>query len=171
MSSTNSDSATSWRAIAVAPAAISFFDADGELLFREPRGIDGGYGYPQYSVHRGRLQMLLLSAVRDRLGPDAVHDGRRAHRLRRVRRPPHGRTPRQATSTHECWSVPTASIPSFALALHPEPDPLMWSGLRMFRGAVDGEPFLDGRTMAIVKGANGVDLVAYPIGGGQSTGL
>ena len=43
----------------------------------------------------------------------------------------------------------------------------MWSGLRMFRGAVDGDPFLDGRTMAIVKGANGVDLVMYPIGGGQ----
>ena len=40
----------------------------------------------------------------------------------------------------------------------------------MFRGAVDGEPFLDGRTMAIVKGANGVDLVVYPIGAGRSTG-
>ena len=51
--------------------------------------------------------------------------------------------------------------------LHPEPDPLLWSGLRMFRGAVDGEPFLDGRTMAIVKGADGVDLVTYPIGDGQ----
>ena len=36
----------------------------------------------------------------------------------------------------------------------------------MFRGAADGEPFLDGHTMAIVKGANGVDLVVYPIGGG-----
>lgn len=37
----------------------------------------------------------------------------------------------------------------------------------MFRGSADGEPFLDGRTMSIVKGANGVDLVVYPIGGGQ----
>ena len=37
----------------------------------------------------------------------------------------------------------------------------------MFRGAVDGEPFLDGRTMAIVKGDNGIDLVVYPIGGGM----
>ena len=38
-------------------------------LFREPRGIDGGYGYPQYSVHRGQLQMLLLSALRESSGP------------------------------------------------------------------------------------------------------
>src|SRR6185312_7853707 len=59
--------------IAVAPAAIAYYDTDGALLFREPRGIDGGYGYPQYSVHRGRLQMLLLTALRDRLGPNAVH--------------------------------------------------------------------------------------------------
>lgn len=36
----------------------------------------------------------------------------------------------------------------------------------MFRGAAEGEPFLDGRMMSIVKGANGVDLVVYPIGGG-----
>jgi 5-methylphenazine-1-carboxylate 1-monooxygenase len=60
--------------IAAAPAAIAYYDTEGALLFREPRGIDGGYGYPQYSVHRGRLQMLLLSTLRDRLGASAVHD-------------------------------------------------------------------------------------------------
>ena len=36
----------------------------------------------------------------------------------------------------------------------------------MFRGAV-AAMFLDGSTMSIVKGANGVDLVVYPIGDGQ----
>src|ERR1700742_923498 len=49
--------------IAVAPAAITYYDTDGTLLYREPRGVDGGYGCPQYSVHRGALQMLLLSAL------------------------------------------------------------------------------------------------------------
>ena len=47
--------------------------------------------------------------------------------------------------------------------LHPEPDPLLWSGVRMFRGAAPGD-FLDGRTMVIVKDPDGVDLVTYPIG-------
>ena len=60
---------------AVAPTAISYYDTEGHLLFREPRGIDGGYGYPQYSVHRGELQMLLLSALRERLGWNAVRTG------------------------------------------------------------------------------------------------
>src|SRR5438270_3729212 len=61
--------------MAVAPTSISYYDTEGELLFREPRGIDGGYGYPQYSVHRGQLQMLLLSALRERLGCNAVRTG------------------------------------------------------------------------------------------------
>jgi 2-polyprenyl-6-methoxyphenol hydroxylase-like FAD-dependent oxidoreductase len=49
--------------------------------------------------------------------------------------------------------------------LHPGPDPLLWSGVRMFRGAAAGD-FLDGATMVIVKDPDGIDLVTYPIGGG-----
>ncbi|HEX7826588.1 MAG TPA: FAD-dependent monooxygenase, partial [Mycobacterium sp.] len=61
--------------LAAEPVAISFFDETGRLTFSEPRGIAGGYAWPQYSVHRGDLQMLLLSAVRDRLGSGAVRTG------------------------------------------------------------------------------------------------
>ena len=64
--------------IAVAPTSICYFEPDGTLLFREPRGLRGGYGWPQYSVHRGKLQMLLLDAVRNRLGADSVRTGVRA---------------------------------------------------------------------------------------------
>ena len=47
----------------------------GREIYAEPRGIDAGYRWPQFSVHRGRLQMLLLQQVIDRLGPDAVKTG------------------------------------------------------------------------------------------------
>src|ERR1700752_2014668 len=63
------------RAISATPAVIDFYTSEGALMFREPRGIEGGCGYPQRSVHRGRLQMMLLDAVADRLGPDAVCTG------------------------------------------------------------------------------------------------
>jgi 2-polyprenyl-6-methoxyphenol hydroxylase-like FAD-dependent oxidoreductase len=152
--------------VAVAPAAISYYDTDGNLLYREPRGIDGGYGYPQYSVHRGQLQMLLLSAVRDRLGPNAVHTDAELHSFVES-----GDRVRAHTSAGDFTAdalVGADGIQSVVRAqLHPEADPLLWSGVRMFRGAVEGEPLLDGRTMAIVKDADGVDLVTYPIGGGQ----
>jgi 5-methylphenazine-1-carboxylate 1-monooxygenase len=150
--------------VAVAPAAISYYDTDGELLFREPRGIEGGYGFPQYSVHRGQLQMLLLSALRDRVGPDAVRAGVKVTGF-----VPSGDRVAVQTCTGDLVAdtlIGADGIHSAVRAqLHPE-DPLLWSGVRMFRGAAGGEPFLDGRTMAIVKGADGVDLVVYPIGGG-----
>src|SRR5690606_14981002 len=38
----------------------------GQEIWREPRGADAGYDVPQYSFHRGRLQTILLAAVRER---------------------------------------------------------------------------------------------------------
>ena len=32
---------------------------NGKDVYSEPRGIEAGYNWPQYSVHRGELQMLL----------------------------------------------------------------------------------------------------------------
>jgi 2-polyprenyl-6-methoxyphenol hydroxylase-like FAD-dependent oxidoreductase len=151
--------------IAVAPEAISYYDSDGTLLFREPRGIEGGYGYPQYSVHRGELQMVLLAAVRDRLGPGAIRTGAALIGFTETERD---------VRVHTAGGELTAGVlvgadgvhSTVRARLHPEPDPLLWSGVRMFRGAAPGDPFLDGRTMAIIKGADGVELVVYMIGGG-----
>ncbi|MGA1756509.1 MAG: FAD-dependent monooxygenase, partial [Pseudomonadales bacterium] len=41
---------------------------NGRDIYSEPRGIKAGYQWPQFSLHRGRLQMLLLQTVVDRLG-------------------------------------------------------------------------------------------------------
>jgi 2-polyprenyl-6-methoxyphenol hydroxylase-like FAD-dependent oxidoreductase len=151
--------------VSVAPDAICFYSADGALLFREPRGLAGGYRWPQYSVHRGQLQMLLLTAVLDRLGPDAVRTGARLTGF--------STTVDGVTAHTGCGDIVAQVLVGadgvhsvVRSTLHPEADPLMWSGVRMFRGATPGPPFLDGRTMAIVKGGAGVDLVVYPIGGG-----
>ena len=38
----------------------------GEIIWREPRGIFAGYHWPQFSIHRGELQMLLYAAVIER---------------------------------------------------------------------------------------------------------
>ena len=36
---------------------------NGNDVYAEPRGLLAGYKWPQYSVHRGQLQMLLLREV------------------------------------------------------------------------------------------------------------
>src|ERR1700756_3413716 len=56
-------------------AEQAHFAASGGFIWSEPRGRGLGYRWPQYSIHRGRLQMILLDAVRDRLGLGAVATG------------------------------------------------------------------------------------------------
>src|SRR3954464_1891461 len=51
-----------------ATQALSYFNKLGQLIYSEKRGISAGYKWPQYSIHRGRLQLLLLKTVRERLG-------------------------------------------------------------------------------------------------------
>src|SRR5690349_23986596 len=43
-------------------------DRFGNRIAVHPRGRYAGYDWPQYSIHRGDLQMLLVDAVRERLG-------------------------------------------------------------------------------------------------------
>src|SRR5690242_18860809 len=48
---------------------------NGKEVYAEQRGLRAGYKWPQYSVHRGGLQMLLYRSVVERLGADAIRTG------------------------------------------------------------------------------------------------
>ena len=50
---------------------------NGKDVYSEPRGLLAGYRWPQYAVHRGRLQMLLHRTAVERLGAGAVLTGHR----------------------------------------------------------------------------------------------
>jgi 2-polyprenyl-6-methoxyphenol hydroxylase-like FAD-dependent oxidoreductase len=63
--------------IGIATGELVYYNRFGSLIWSEPRGMAAGYRWPQFSVHRGALQMLLLDAVEERLGPDAVLTGHR----------------------------------------------------------------------------------------------
>src|ERR1700722_20213346 len=47
----------------------------GQVVWREPRGLDAGLDTPQFSIHRGKLHTVLLEAVRERLGANAIRTG------------------------------------------------------------------------------------------------
>src|SRR5205814_4919413 len=48
---------------------------NGNEVYSEWRGLKAGYNWPQYSVHRGGLQMLLYRAALERLGAAAIRTG------------------------------------------------------------------------------------------------
>ena len=59
----------------------AFFNRYGQLIYREPLGRYGGYGWPQFSIHRGDLQAVLLDACKHRIGAERIFTGWRCTRV------------------------------------------------------------------------------------------
>src|SRR3984893_9664116 len=57
---------------AIATQDATFFNRFGQLIYQEPLGRAAGYEHPQFSIHRGDLQMILLDAFRARAGSDRL---------------------------------------------------------------------------------------------------
>ncbi|MDQ0708738.1 2-polyprenyl-6-methoxyphenol hydroxylase-like FAD-dependent oxidoreductase [Arthrobacter woluwensis] len=152
------------RQLGVEPEALSYFNRHGQQIWSEPRGLAAGYRWPQLSVHRGRLQLGLYEAVRERLG-DVVRTG---HRLSAVRDRADGVTATFTTATGPVdvdadVLIGADGIHSALRALRfPEDGEPVWSGLTLWRGTARIAPFLDGRTM-IMAGDGEQKFVAYPL--------
>src|SRR3979490_88400 len=54
--------------VAIQTTDATFFNRFGQLIYQEPLGRAAGYDHPQFSIHRGDLQMVLLDAFRGRAG-------------------------------------------------------------------------------------------------------
>src|SRR5690349_8496047 len=54
---------------------LFYLNRKGQEIWREPRGTDAGFEYPQFSIHRGRLQAVIYQAVRARIGESRIHAG------------------------------------------------------------------------------------------------
>lgn len=141
----------------------------GQSIWSERRGVAAGYTWPQMSVHRGEFQMVLLDAVRERLGADAVVFG---HRLSGV----DGATATFTTAGGE--RTVTGDVVIGADGIHsalrrqsyPDEGRPVWNGLTLWRGTARVAPFLDGQTM-IMAGDGEQKFVAYPLSMPDSDGL
>ncbi|WP_432852461.1 flavin-dependent oxidoreductase [Amycolatopsis sp. CA-161197] len=146
----------------------------GQVILRKPCGLDAGFTLPQFCLHRGRLQGMLLRAVRERLGADAVRTGHRlvgfdqddsgvqAHFADR-----HGGAP--ATVRGDVLVAADGIHSTVRSLLFPAEGPPRWNGVLMWRGATDWPEFGGGRSM-IVAGGTAAKLVVYPIAPGRSAG-
>ncbi|MBT2397430.1 flavin-dependent oxidoreductase [Streptomyces sp. ISL-100] len=155
-------------AIGVPTADMVWVDRTGDRRHHEERGIARGYRWPQYSLHRGELQMMLLGAVRERLGPDAVRTGTAFEGVRHtadgVRVRATVRETGEAVDIAGDLLVGADGLHSAVRAgLHPDEGPLHWSGTMMWRGVTETDAFLTGRTMIHADAGRGARVIAYPI--------
>lgn len=156
-------------AIAIPTKELIYTNKFGQEIWREARGREAGYNWPQYSVHRGRLQMLLLDAVRRRLGEHAISAD---HDLVDFTQDADGVTA-QFRRRSDGASLPAqrAGLLVAADGIHstvrqkfyPAEGPPKWNGAVLWRAVSEAPPYLSGRSM-IMAGHQDQKFVCYPIG-------
>ncbi|CAN7645894.1 flavin-dependent oxidoreductase [Pseudorhodoferax sp. LjRoot39] len=139
---------------------------NGREIYAEPRGLAAGYRWPQYSVHRGELQMLLYRTVLERLGPDAVQLGQRVTGYRNGE---DGVAALVETRDGERREVQGALLvaadglhSAVRAQMHPQQPPIHWGGAIMWRGTTPGVPVRTGASF-VGLGSLKHRVVCYPI--------
>ena len=146
----------------------AFFNRFGQKLFAEERGKHAGYPNPEVGIHRGRLHGILLAAVRERLGEDAVvcdhHfeglDQTETEVSLRFKSTSDGsrRAPVAADVAVACDGVNSAVRRIF----YPD-ETVAFTGINTWRGITRRRPILDGRTYMRIGSIRTGKIVVYPI--------
>ena len=155
-------------AVGIRTKDASYFNKWGQHIYTEPAGLDAGYEWPQISIHRGDLQQVLLKAVLERLGPEAVVTG---HRCTSVEQ--------GETSVTVHFSDPSgAALPPargriavgadgiksmIRKHFYPDEGEPVYSGLMIWRGVLPYKPFLSGANTIRAGWMDVGKIMVYPI--------
>lgn len=147
---------------------LIYFNKHGQKIWSEQRGLKAGFRWKQYSIHRGRLQGLLLNAARERLGAERISAG---HHLDGFEDDGRGvslhfvdRASGSRLADQRCDLLVAADGVHSTVRRHFYPDEggPRFSGQLMYRGVSDWMPYLSGRSM-FMAGHRLQKFVAYPM--------
>jgi 2-polyprenyl-6-methoxyphenol hydroxylase-like FAD-dependent oxidoreductase len=163
--------------VAIQTTDATFFNRFGQLIYQEPLGRAAGYDHPQFSIHRGDLQMVLLDAFRSRAGHDRLVTGRHCVG---VEQDESGVTvtfsdgPGGANRSIERGRVAIAcdGINSvIRKQFFPDEGEPRYSGVNMWRGVTRWKPILSGASMVRAGWLSHGKMVVYPIRAADADGL
>jgi 5-methylphenazine-1-carboxylate 1-monooxygenase len=155
--------------VAVTTREAVFFNRFGQLIYREPLGRSAGYDWPQFSIHRGDLQQVLLDAVVQRIGAERVRTGWQCAGCEQddsgvtasFRSPANSEAlPSQRGSALVACDGLHSVIRG---QLHPGEGEPLYSGVNMWRGVTRWPPILSGAAMIRAGWLAGGKMVIYPI--------
>jgi 5-methylphenazine-1-carboxylate 1-monooxygenase len=156
------------REVGIENSFHKFFNRHGQWIYEEPRGLAGGYPYPEFGIHRGRLHLLLLESATAELGAERIHTN---HHCTGVEQDDHGVTVhfRNATTGQPLKSVRGDLVvacdgvnSAIRKQFYPD-DKLAYAGINMWRGVTRHKPIFDGRTYLRVGAIDTGKMVIYPI--------
>ncbi len=155
--------------LGIATQELAFFNKFGQLVWREKRGRAAGFNWPQYSIHRGQLQVMLAEATRARIGADNLRTGHQLQKFEQrgdkvIASFVDRQTGAALTEDEGDILVGADGIHSTVRRqLYPQEGEPNFAGQILWRAAIETAPFLGGATMAIA-GHFHQRVIAYPIG-------
>lgn len=148
---------------AVTTRDANFFNRFGQLIYNEPLGRHAGYDWPQFSIHRGDLHLVLLEAFRQRIGADRLHLGWHCTRVDQdgaaVTVQFRERPAQRGTIVVACDGIHSI----IRKQLYPDEGDPLYSGVNMWRGLTRWKPILSGASMTRVGWLATGKMVIYPI--------
>jgi 2-polyprenyl-6-methoxyphenol hydroxylase-like FAD-dependent oxidoreductase len=163
--------------VAIQTADATFFNRFGQLIYQEPLGRAAGYDHPQFSIHRGDLQMVLLEAFRARAGADRIVTGRHCLGVEQDDRGVTvtfsdgpggtGRFTVRGRVAIACDGINSAIRRQF----FPNEGEPRYSGVNMWRGVTRWKPILSGASMVRAGWLSHGKMVIYPIRAADGDGL
>jgi 2-polyprenyl-6-methoxyphenol hydroxylase-like FAD-dependent oxidoreductase len=151
------------EAIAVDTRELLFYNRFGQFIYSEPRGRHAGYEWPQLSIHRADLHEVLLQAVRERLGNEAVSLGMKFVSFTEEENSIAAKFDNGETVSGSCIIGCDGIHSSVRKLLYPGEGPPNYQGINMWRGVTRMKPFLSGASMAVAGWLAVGKLVIYPI--------
>ncbi len=155
--------------IAVTTREAVFFNRFGQRIYSEPAGRYAGYEWPQFSIHRGDLQSVLVDAFHARIGADRLHAGWKCTGFAQADARVEARFVDAATEDalpSQQGDVLIACDGLHSLIrkqLHPDEGEPLYSGINMWRGVSVWEPILSGASMIRAGWLATGKMVIYPI--------
>ena len=158
-------------AVGVRTKELQYLSRLGQKVWSELRGTDAGFDFPQFSIHRGRLQKVICDAVIARLGPGQIRNGLK---LQGFLQDEGGVV---AHFTDAKFGLASETVRGDVLIgadgihsivrrhFYPREGRPSWQGLMLWRGAAEWPKFLTGRSMYIAGGMS-AKIALYPIAPG-----
>jgi len=155
------------EAISVETKELIYANRYGQSFWTEPRGRFAGYRWPQFSIHRGKFQVLLWSEAIRVLGANRLRTNCHLSAIeqddQKVR----------ATFVNRSGAIVTIEEAELLIGadginselrkwLYPDEGGVVYSGNVLYRGTARMKPFLSGATMAMI-GSLRQKMVVYPI--------
>lgn len=149
-------------AAGVVTRELAYANRFGQMIWSEPRGRHAGYTWPQVSIHRGRLHLLLLEVARERLGDARIHLGARLADFADDAGGVTARFEDGRTAQGDVLIAADGIHSSARTRFYPDEGAPIWKGAILWRATSIAEPFLTGATMAVI-GNRDEKFVVYPI--------